>query len=393
MTEQRVRELLTDVADPVPPPDLAERAWRRSVRVRRRRMAGTAMLTVGAVVAVLAVVGLVGDAQPGSQRPDDQVVAPQPPPVPEAAEPRQPEAHVAGAPAWIGPSLEEEERLPRTASFLPETIDLSADVETTEPPGRTVAALASSDSEHQLREVMLVGRAGQVSRLDVSDLDLDLVERPLPDGDHGYVLPLNISSLSPDGKSLVLAQNDEVVLYDLVTGEYQRWPTPDAESYYVGWTLTEDRGWQIQLVEELMDPDTGEIDYRPEGDGESADDGGPVAVWPLRTSPDGRTAQAWVDRPVPKLESEIGDDPVLIEVDGTRPAMLALPMDEGDHVSPRSRVVAWLGGDVVFQSQDYGTFRVLGWDPETGAVRSLTEVELPDDWDEGVAASWAEVPR
>jgi hypothetical protein len=400
MTQERIRELLNDVADAVPAPDVAEGAWRRSVRVRRRRVAGSSVLAVGVIAAVVAVVGVVGDGQAGLAPPrEDQIAVPLPPP--EAAKAREPDAQIAGAAAWIGPSIEEEERLPRMTSVLPGSVDLTDDVETTDAPGRSIAAFAASDSENQLQEVMLVDHAGEVSKLDVSGLDLELVEKPDPDSDGTInVLPLNISSLSPNGKSLVLAQNDEVVLFDLVNGgDPVRWPTYDSESYYVGWTHVEGEGWQIQLVLDVMDPHTGVISPRDGGDDSSSDTDGPVYIWPGRAAADGRVAQAVLDRPVPKLESEIGTDPVLIQADfpdpateGVPPATLALPVDDGDHVRPRSRVVAWFGRDVAFQSQDYGTFRVLGWDTDTGAVKRISDVELPDEWDTGVIASWAYPP-
>jgi heat shock protein HslJ len=55
MSEQRVRDLLDEVARPVPPPDLAEQAWRRAGRIRHRRLAvAGAAATVAAVVAGIA---------------------------------------------------------------------------------------------------------------------------------------------------------------------------------------------------------------------------------------------------------------------------------------------------------------------------------------------------
>jgi hypothetical protein len=386
MTEQRVRELLTEVADAVPPPEVAERAWRRSVRVRRRRVAGTALLAVGVVVAVIGVVAVFNDGSgaipDGDGRAD--VVAPAPP---EAAFARPPDAQVDGIRAWVGPTIEEESRLPTAASEVPGSIDLDEDLETTDRPGPAVAAFAASDAENQLEEVVLLGRDGLASRLRVPGLDT--VTRPDDETDEDtedeYVLPLNISSLSPDGKRLVLAQDRRVVVYDLVTGKQRTWSTGVSESYYVGWTHD---GSEVQLVKDLLDPDTGDVqEISLEDDGEAEDSDGPIPIWPGRTIED-RTVQAMVEDPVPELGSDADD--VLITVEGPRPAMLALPVDGDDHVSPRGRVVGWLGEKVVaFQSQDHGSYRVLGWDTETGAVSVLSEADLPSDWGDGVTASWA----
>jgi hypothetical protein len=398
MTEQRVRELLTEVADAVPPPDAAEQAWRRSVRVRRRRVAGTALLAVGVVVAAIGVVGVLHDGagtlpNPDGDRGSAPVAIAEPP---EAALPRPADARTErGGKAWIGPTIEEDGRLPAAASAdLPASIDLNDDMEATEQPGRSMAAFAASDPETPLEEVMLLSRDGLVSRLDVSGFDLDTVLKP--DGDDAdsadeYVLPLNISSLSPDGTRLVLAQDHEVVVYNLVTGEHQVRPTGTSESYYVGWTSDSQ---QVQLVKDLLDPVSGkvqEISLQDEGESEDSDD--IVAIWPERTYGN-QAAQAFLGRTVPALAPEIGDDPVLIEVTGPRHAVLALPGDDDDNdLRPRSRVVAWLGDDTVaFQSQDYGSYRVLGWETDNGAVRLLSEADLPDDWDQGVIASWADIP-
>lgn len=395
MTEQRVRELLTEVADAVPPPDAAERAWRRSVRVRRRRVAGTALLAVGVVVAAIGVVGVLHDGAGTMPNPDgDRGSAPVAIRQPEAALARPADARTErGGKAWIGPTIEEDERLPAAAaSALPASIDLNEDIEATEQPGPSIAAFAASDAENPLEEVMLLDSDGLVSKLDVSGLDTVLK----PDGDDGdsadeYVLPLNISSLSPDGTRLVLAQDHEVVVYDLVTGEEKWWSTNDSESYYVGWTYTDDR-WMIQLPRDLLDPATGTVEVRPDEDEVDSDD--IVAIWPERKHGN-QAAQAFLGRSVPALGPEIGDDPVLIEVTGPRHALLALPGDDdANHLRPRSRVVAWLGDDTVaFQSQDYGSYRVLGWETDSGAVSLLSEADLPDDWDQGVIASWADIPQ
>jgi hypothetical protein len=385
MTEQRVRELLTDVADAVPPPDLAARAWQRSVRVRRRRVAATAVVAVGTVVAVIGVVGVLNDGSGTMPRPDgDQETRIADRPL-QAALPRPADTHIDGGPAWVGPTIEEEARLPATSSaVLPPSIDLASSSRATDKPGRSVAAFAASDSENQLKAVMLVSHDGDVSRLDTPGLDI--VHNP--DNGNDTVLPLNISSLSPDGRKLVLAQNHEVVVYDLVSGARLDLPTQNEESYNVGWTPDSS---EIQLPNGVMNPHTLKI-TTPQGptQADSSDPNGPTDIWPPRINGE-LTAQARSEQSVPALDSRLGTDPVLIRVWGSRSATLALPSDTGD-LGPRSRVVGWLGPDeVAFQSQDFGSYRVLDWDTHTGEVRVVTNVTLPDSWNDGVTASWADV--
>lgn len=390
MTQERIRELLNDVAGDVPAPDIADRAWQRSRRIRRRRrVAGSSALAVGVVVAALAVAGVVDDTQPGSVQPDRNNVAERLP-VPEAAKPRPFDARVDGAPAWIGPTVQEEERLPQMASGLPESIDLTEDVETTDTPGRSVAAFAASDSD-LLEEVLLVDKDGDVSRLEL-DEPLERPSNPLS-GDS--FLPLNISSLSPSGRYLVFAQQDDVVLYDLINGDGEPdvWPNDGSASWNVGWAKRDGRWW-IQLPVDLMDPATGDI----EKTGESGSGGGsqfPVEqkIWPEHYNDAGELAAGGRPSPeAPRFVKKL-DEPLFVTVDGPDPRLLVLPGHD-DILPPRSRVAGWLDrATVAFQSQDYGVFHLLSWNTRNGAVRMVSEIELPDDWDDGVIASWAKVSR
>jgi len=340
----------------------------------------------------VAVAGVVGDGSGTVPRPDgDRDPAPVAAP-PAVAFARSPDATVAGARAWIGPTIEEEARLPYAGSALPQTIDLAAaDVETTNRPGRAVAAFAASSASEpeSLDSVLLLGRNGQVSRLPTPGLG------PVVNDKGESVLPLNISSLSPDGGRLVLAQDHAAVIYDLVEGGSVTRPTGGSESYYVGWTETADYGMQIQLVKDLLDPVTGDVhtvDLEPGGSEAPPDTQFRIDtdIYPERTDAGGRVAQTAYGPPIPRLGDTLSE-PVYVTVDGDPPALLVLPTVDAGHVSPRSRVVAWFGDVVAFQSQDHGTYRMLGWDTGSGAVRRLSEAELPSDWDDGVTASWADI--
>lgn len=373
MTEERVRELLGEVADAVPPPDVATRAWRGSVRVRRRRAAGGALLAAGSVLAVIGVVGFVTDGA------GDVPVA--------AGDPRPPVDRVAGAPAWIGPTVAEEAGLPRLASALPDAIDLTSVTATDQRPGRAVAAFSAAD-DLLPDSVVVLGADGRLSRLPLPDLD------PVVDNRGRAVPVLNLGSLSPDGTRLVVPQPHGVVVYDLRTGQLDQCSAGGVDTYYAGWSAD---GEKVLLPNNALDPASCEVTG-----GGSADDAvaaeriGRFTVerrfWPSRSRGRSDAEAAWALQNAgvaPELTKR-----ALIAVAGPRAALLALPEAADQRgVAPGVRVVGWLDRrTVAFESQASGRFRVLGWDTRSGAVRLVSEVAVPDDWDTGVIASWADLP-
>jgi hypothetical protein len=392
MTEQRMRELLHEVADVVPSPNVADQAWRRSVRVRRRRTVGTALLAAGSVVAVIGLVGFITDGtDPDSQRRPSPVAPPAPP---EAGSPRAPLARVDGADAWLGPEVAEESRLPRIGSALPPTINLTSVATTQRKPGLSVAAFAAAD-DMTPESILLLDANAMVSRLELPDLD------PVYNFKDEQVPLLNLGSLSPDGSRLVFPQPHGVVIYDLVTGVDKPCEVTDnnVSTYYVGWSAD---GSDIQLPQDTIDPETCDVNpSSSDGDDSSARGGADTdiigrfvvdqAYWPLRSWGDRDAEAAW-NLKADGLPSELADQE-LIAVDGPRPALLALPETAEERgVVPGVRVVTWIDrGTVAFESQASGQFNILGWDIRDGAVSLVSEIAVPDGWDAGVIASWADL--
>jgi hypothetical protein len=391
MTDQRMRELLHEVADVVPPPNVAGAAWRRSVRVRRRRRVGATVLAAGSVVAVIGVVGFVtngvGDGSDGSAGPSPVA----PPAPPEAASPREPFTVVHRAEAWLGPKVAEESRLPRRSSLpLPGTIDLASVATIDQTPGQAVAAFAAAD-EPTPDSILLLGADQRVSRLKLPDLE------PVRNPDGVPVPLLNLGSLSPDGNRLVFPQPHGVMIYDLIEGGRKSCPTDDdVSTYYAGWSGD---GTQVTLPEDSINPD-GCVVTRGQSGGDSSAGSeyeriGQFVVeqpyFPMRSLGDQAAEAAWSLQD-DGLPAELAEEELIV-VDGPRPALLAVPEDADERgVAPGVRVVRWLDHRTVeFESQATGQFNILGWDIKNGAVSLVSEIAVPDGWDDGVIASWADL--
>ncbi len=237
MTEQRLRDLLADVVEDVPAPDLVGPAWHRSRQLRNRRAAlvGAAGLTAGVVVA--GTVWLGGDGASTPTDPAATSTAPFESPEPTQGVIRAPDGRLAGAPVWRAPDKNAEADLPllpESASGLPATIDLGGpalDIRASSLPRALAAFDVGDNSTERFRELLLLGPGGELRRLDVNDLDHTYVD---PEGNRMSVL--THESLSPDGTRLLLRQDDSLMIYDLTAGSWQEISTRGRSAEYPRWT-------------------------------------------------------------------------------------------------------------------------------------------------------------
>ena len=354
MTDNRIRELLTDFADSVEVPDLAERVWSTSGRPRMRILA----VAAGALVGVLAVaVTVIARRHPGP------------------AGDRAPASHQrAPVNIQVAPPVASEPGLPRHDIGLPAVIDLdrSAPDVTRHPIGRAIAAFgvstSSSGTSTQVT-VVLIAPDGTQRTLDVSKLDQ-------PRGAGGErVAPFGATSLSPDGTQLVLAGFGEVLSYSLVTGRWTHFPVVGFPTDKPAWNAD----GSIQVGDGRIDSGTKQVTRSPVS----------VTPWPPGIDVDqpwgparrigNRTAQEALLRSSPQPVND--PIPEAVAVSGPDPAVLLVP-----HVVGQERyigccaVAGWSGTDTVIYESRFGpestgqVTRLLAWNIARRSVELATTV-------------------
>jgi hypothetical protein len=237
MTDQRLHDLLHETVSDVTASDLADAAWRSGLRARRRRTAALASGATAVVVGIAGTVALVdrGTAAHGpATGPSSTHPATTPPTAtasPDVPGGATPDATVAGARVWWGPTVAQEADLPVWSSLVPPHIDLAADAPdfTRHPMAQAVAAFAVV-GDRGLDRLVLVAPDASLRTLDVSRLGR--VSKA-----NGYrVLPETQSMLSPTGQYLMFPQDGSVEVFTLRTG---RW-----SSVATGTLQTADATWQ-----------------------------------------------------------------------------------------------------------------------------------------------------
>ncbi|MFB9719766.1 hypothetical protein [Planobispora longispora] len=120
----------------------------------------------------------------------------------------------------VGADRAGEGRLPRLATALPETLSTDGAVPLSAAPMTRALALFQRYGEGDLDRVFALDVDGGLR-------ELDGVELTRPTDRHGNAhLPLNGTSLSPDGRRAAFPQRNEVVVADLTDGTSRRWPLP-----------------------------------------------------------------------------------------------------------------------------------------------------------------------
>ncbi|MFG2044135.1 hypothetical protein [Dactylosporangium sp. NPDC048998] len=211
MGTRELAELLEQASADVGAPALAEAAWARAGRVRRRRRILTG---AAAVVAVCAVT--VGVAVPlrGGPRPHP-AATPTSGPAPSAAPlgpPRVDQMPQQPGRRTIGP-------LPATgAAFRP----AEARMLSQRPVRRAVAVVEPGSAENATRPepLYVLDTDGSWARVDVVDLAFTR------DSGNNTADPLRPTAVSPDRRLVAVAQTDEVVVVDVTTAAVYRTPLP-----------------------------------------------------------------------------------------------------------------------------------------------------------------------
>lgn len=387
MTDQRLRELLTERVADVTTIDLASGAWDRAAGVRRRRRAAA-----GVVVAVVAVVGATSAVVSG---PGDH--EPTPPPATSSSDPAVPRAErdgrYAGADVWWAPSTDQEARLPRLRSALPAEIDLGSPVGDV-PAGVEALALFQLWGEEP-GEVIVLGRAGTSYTLDASRLD-DYVDA------RGNTLPVvTAESLAPDGRHAFFVQERSLEVYDFGDGSWTSIPTER-------WAA-EGAAWQPPALIRVPIAGAGVPEVRLVS--ASGKERGTtfasnhIAGFRDRDDPYGRSAwgrggwgaQAmYLAGPVGRGVSSV--DAVAV-VDGTLSGrvleadkVLAMrPEAEGGRWNQCCPVIGWLGNDLVLFESRSGAARILAWRPGTPDLFRVSDIRGWTPGEESYVASFADL--
>lgn len=377
MTEHRLRDLLADVVEDVPAPDLVGPAWDRSQQLRNRRrkaLLGAAGLAAGAVVA--GTVWLGGDGTSTPPGPAATSTAPAESPAPTQDAIRPPDARLAGAPVWRAPDKKAEAdlpQLPQSVSGLPATIDLGGpapDIATSPLPRALAAFEVGDNSTERFTELLLLGSGGELRRLDIGDID--------PYYDVNGAPMLSPESVSPDGTRLMLRQPGSLMVYELSENSWQEISTrgrsvEDARWKPDGSAIVVQDIAVIVPGDELTDP--GAAPRTP------ADSRFPIGDWwgPARSF-GGKTAQAGFVRPIyPEnwIESAVEVYQV-IAIEGDSAALFAFPED----ISPANlrwkgccAVVSWLDDTTVAFESRGDPYTTLAGDIETGRFWRLATIQ------------------
>jgi hypothetical protein len=395
MTHDDLRELLRDHVEDVTGPDLADAAWTRARRIRRRR-AGTAVGTV-AVVAILATSALWS---PGDDRATEPV-APSPTPAPTVTpEPvpgydttagAEPDAQLDGWPVFWGPTPAQEAGLPVVDSPLPAEIDLAAPAAALEddPVDAALAAYAIRQADGSLR-LLVLAEDGSLRSVDVSEV------RPLLDGGKDVSIARE-TLLSPTGRFLAFPQDGRILVLTLATAEWRTIGTGAAPTAWVSWLGASDLylhptrlGGQGPMYSALDGARTGSNGFFvPTG---PVDPAVSVPLGRYRMGPLG-TAQTWAPVDVPLPRSALRPSRAVV-VEGNRrsdDALLVLgETDTAARPEACCSVSFWLDDERIVYESATDPRRLVAWrvgTHELAVVATLAGVEPG----QGVVSSYVRV--
>ena len=367
MTDTRLREALTELADTVPSPDLVTGRWQDASRKRHRRTALVAGTSTLALVALVAALQLPGDSE------SEPSPAPSPTQTPTSdVTPDGPDATIAGHPVYLSPNLKDEEILPQEPTgVIPEpsggkNVDQAVVAQMTPLSGLPFA-------------LTVLGRDGSTENLPVPFQKLDLYS------DEYGTYPFTRNSLSPEGTRIALLTRTGFAIYDLKTDRWEKHPAPalsGEERLAFRWA----RPGDLDLV-------GGGLALPPNDVYPSLVDGFPLSTpWgPPRANPSGTAwAGDWFSTSVTEVDAGY-TNPEVISVDGDHPALLVMN-GRGRHKGCCA-VAGWLDDDwVVYESRFDDKLRLIAWNIRDGQFMRVASLPVSTFAGTGLA-SYAALSR
>jgi hypothetical protein len=395
MTDRRMHDLLHETVSDISAPDLADTAWRSGLRSRRRR---TAALAAGATAVVVGVTGTLALVGHGSSRPGPTTGPPStsstPTMSPSVPDRGGPDATVARARVWWGPTPAQEAALPAWSSLVPAHIDLAADAPdlARDPLSQAVAAFAVV-GDHGLDRLLLVAPDGSLRTVDVSRLV------PVRRANGYRILPETQSMLSPTGQFLLFPQDGAVEILTLRTG---RWHSVDT-----GNLQTSDATWYRD--DAFLLPQHGAGTRGPAFDvrGSHAGAGSlgglvdlsglrPVEWYGrLRMGPGVVGQSAFLSPRVPVRAGDVenGQGLVVQQDDGRRDVLVYGDPGTGSRWKAGGPFVGWADGRTAVYESVGTTSRVVGWRVGTHDFGLLSTIDGFDAGTFSYISSWARLWR
>lgn len=356
MTEPRIRELLTELAEPIDGRDLAELAWRdagrRLLRVRFGVLATVAVVALGAV-------GVGWAASHETNRPGAG-------------------SSGGGATAILltqaGPTPAAEKALPAVRIGMPQRlrIDTAAPWIAAAPIRTAVAAFAVSGTASPT--LVLVTATGVQRRLDISGV------QPPAGSSTDPAAAFTPGSLSPDGTRLAFRVADGIAIYTLATGEWStpaRWlVTGTSGTGPLQWYSNDSLGYVGDVIV-VLGPDSSAGQVRTvQVSTQLAGIGGTSLYGPRRATDTYVAQSATLNNP----DSDVGrgiltSQAVIVQRQGDPVGTRALLFADAGRDAEGTAVAGWSGmRDVVYESRSGAessgqVTRLVAWDFAAGTLR------------------------
>jgi hypothetical protein len=386
MSEQRLKELLEDLAWDSPQPDgmRIDAAWQAAVRRRRWRSAlvgagAAAAVVLGAAVAIGVRSGDL-DVSPGGK-----TSSPTPSQGPSTSAPIPPNAKYDGVPVWWAPPAAQESKLPWLETRLPRSIDLSSG-QAQIAPGQSALGLSivwNRETGNPVRFVVLTSD-GKTSELEAGQIKPNRDR----DGNAGALTPFN-GGVSPDGWHVFFAQQSSIELYDFRSGTWRTIDTPDwlaegarwldTETIWVPNNLEGGPGTTYGVDGQVIDRDVTRVDPDIQIDPDDM----PYGIW--ADAHDAVAGSYFLKGPVPG-GPYVNPEAIVARI-GDQRTVLAIPIE--DRFKGCCPVAGWIGDDTVAFESGAVHSRVLAWRVATHDLYRVAEFTGLASGREVASQSWA----